>query len=78
MGLGEQLDPKGEYMFIGSDNNSPCAFNSGVVGGLPPGSYCWNHSGFDGISTAKVGLNYLFGWRLAVCSVLGALKAPPN
>jgi len=55
---------KGEYMFIGSDSNSPCAFNPGnpgVVGGLPAGNYCWNHSGLDGINTAKIGLNYRFG-----------------
>ena len=65
--LGNNWTLKGEYMFIGSDNNSPCAFNPGVVGGLPPGNYCWNHSGFDGISTFKVGLNYLFGggWPFA-------------
>ena len=56
---------KGEYMFIGSDTNSPCAFNPGVAGGIvPAGNYCWNHSGFDGISTAKIGLNYLFGGGL--------------
>jgi outer membrane immunogenic protein len=52
---------KAEYMFIGSDNNSPCAFNPGVVGGVQPGNYCWNQSGFNGINTFKVGLNYLFG-----------------
>jgi outer membrane immunogenic protein len=40
---------KGEYMFIGSDDISTCA-----------GTFCWNHS-VDGISTAKIGLNYLFG-----------------
>jgi outer membrane immunogenic protein len=50
---------KGEYMYIGTDNGSPCGF---VLGGpvIPAGNYCWNHSGPDGISTAKVGLNYRF------------------
>ena len=65
--LGNSWTLKGEYMFIGSDNTSPCAFNPGVGGGLPPGNYCWNHTGFDGINTFKVGLNYLFGggWPFA-------------
>jgi len=50
---------KGEYMFIGTDNSSPCGF---VLGGpvIPAKNYCWNHSGPDGISTAKIGLNYRF------------------
>jgi outer membrane immunogenic protein len=50
---------KGEYMFIGTDNNSPCGFVGS--GPIPAGNYCWNHSGLDGISTAKFGLNYRFG-----------------
>lgn len=61
--FGNNWTLKAEYMFIGLDNNSPCAFNPGVS--VPPG--CWNQSGFDGISTFKVGLNYLFGggWPFA-------------
>ena len=51
---------KAEYMFIGTDNNLACGYNSGAAG-LPPGNYCWTHSGLDGFSTAKIGLNYLFG-----------------
>jgi outer membrane immunogenic protein len=52
---------KAEYMFIGTDNNLSCAFNPGDGGLIPAGTYCWKHSGLDGINTAKIGLNYLFG-----------------
>jgi outer membrane immunogenic protein len=52
---------KGEYMFIGLDNEfqtSGLAIkgSGGVVGGGP---FVFNHR-FDGINTAKVGLNYRF------------------
>jgi outer membrane immunogenic protein len=51
---------KGEYMFIGSNTNSVCgvATAASVPG---PGTFCWNHSGLNGFSTAKIGVNYLFG-----------------
>jgi outer membrane immunogenic protein len=51
---------KGEYMYIGSGSTSACGV---AVIGAPagPGTYCWDHNGDDGISTAKIGINYLFG-----------------
>lgn len=45
---------KGEYMYIGSENTSACGAGVG-------GTYCWDISGHDGVSTAKIGINYLFG-----------------
>ncbi len=51
---------KAEYMFIGVDNNSACGFDAAGVGAGGPGTYCWNHE-FDGVHTAKIGLNYRFG-----------------
>jgi outer membrane immunogenic protein len=43
---------KAEYMFIGLDNYNACgAFGT---------TFCWNHD-FEGIHTAKIGLNYRFG-----------------
>ena len=51
---------KAEYMFIGLDNNSACGFDAAGVGAGGPGTYCWNHE-FDGVHTAKIGLNYRFG-----------------
>lgn len=51
---------KGEYMFIGSDSASACGV-AGIGAPAGPGTYCWDHSGLDGISTAKIGINYLFG-----------------
>ena len=56
---------KGEYMFIGLDNDSACGLgtNNALV---PARSFCWNHSGLNGVSTAKIGLNYLFGGGVPV------------
>jgi outer membrane immunogenic protein len=50
---------KAEYMFIGS-NDSTCAYNSGYGASLAAETYCWEYDGAGGISTAKIGLNYLF------------------
>jgi outer membrane immunogenic protein len=51
---------KAEYMFIGVENDSPCVIVSS--GGIAPGTYCPGVH-VNGISTGKVGLNYLFtGW----------------
>ncbi|MDQ8730001.1 outer membrane beta-barrel protein [Bradyrhizobium sp. LHD-71] len=52
---------KGEYMFIGLDESlgscgTATLASGAVVGGGP---FCFNHS-FDGIHTAKIGLNYRF------------------
>jgi outer membrane immunogenic protein len=44
---------RGEYTFISLENHPTC----GVVAAIP---YCWNHDGLDGVSTAKIGFNYLF------------------
>jgi outer membrane immunogenic protein len=54
---------KGEYMFIGRrDTLTTCgsAFTAAgaIVGGGP---FCFNHE-FTGIHTAKIGLNYRFGY----------------
>lgn len=51
---------KGEYMFIGSDIASACGV-AGIGAPAGPGTYCWGHNGLDGVGTAKVGINYLFG-----------------
>jgi outer membrane immunogenic protein len=57
---------KGEYMFIGLDETlASCGTatlaSGAVVGGGP---FCFGHS-FEGIHTAKLGVNYRFGsfWR---------------
>jgi outer membrane immunogenic protein len=57
---------KGEYMFIGLDESlgscgTATLASGAVVGGGP---FCFSHA-FDGIHTAKVGLNYRFDsfWR---------------
>jgi hypothetical protein len=48
-------------MFIGVENDSPCVVVS-AGGGSVPGTYCPGVQ-VNGISTGKVGLNYLFnGW----------------
>jgi len=55
---------KGEYMFIGLNNGSgfqtcgPVTTPSGAI--LAGGPFCFDHR-FDGIHTAKIGLNYRFG-----------------
>jgi outer membrane immunogenic protein len=53
---------KGEYMFIGLDDSltscGTATLATGVVVGGGP--FCHNHA-FDGIHTAKVGINYRFG-----------------
>jgi outer membrane immunogenic protein len=55
---------KGEYMFIGLNDGSglrtcgPVTTPSGAI--LAGGPFCFDHR-FDGIHTAKVGLNYRFG-----------------
>jgi outer membrane immunogenic protein len=52
---------KAEYMFIGVKNDSPCVIVLGD-GSIAPGTYCTGLH-VNGISTGKVGLNYLFnGW----------------
>jgi outer membrane immunogenic protein len=48
---------KAEYLFIGLDET---VRNCGVGGGAAAGIFCWDTS-FDGVHTAKVGLNYRFG-----------------
>ena len=55
---------KGEYMFIGLNDRSgfqacgPVTTPSGAI--LAGGPFCLDHR-FDGIHTAKIGLNYRFG-----------------
>ena len=51
---------KAEYMFLGSNTNSVCGVATAASVPGVPGSYCWNHSGLSGFSTAKIGVNYLF------------------
>lgn len=52
---------KAEYMFIDVKNNSPCIIVA-ADGSIVPGSYCTGVH-VNGISTGKIGLNYLFnGW----------------
>lgn len=52
---------KAEYMYIDTrDSINAC----GAAGGALAGStYCWSHE-LPGLHTAKVGLNYRFGWGL--------------
>jgi len=55
---------KGEYMFIGLDNNfqtcgSAITPPTAAVPVVPGGPFCFNHH-FDGINTFKIGLNYRF------------------
>jgi outer membrane immunogenic protein len=55
---------KGEYMFIGLNDGSgfqtcgPVTTPAGTI--LAGGPFCFDHR-FDGIHTAKIGLNYRFG-----------------
>jgi outer membrane immunogenic protein len=52
---------KAEYMFIDVKNDSPCVIVASN-GSNAPGSYCTGVY-VNGISTGKIGLNYLFnGW----------------
>ena len=52
---------KAEYMFIDVKNDSPCVIVA-ADGSIVPGSYCTGVH-VNGISTGKIGLNYLFnGW----------------
>jgi len=57
---------KGEYMFIGLDDTfttcAPATLASGAV--VSGGPFCFGHD-FNGIHTAKIGVNYRFGqfWR---------------
>jgi outer membrane immunogenic protein len=52
---------KAEYMFIGlHDTTTSCGVATVASGAVVPGGpFCFNHR-FDGINTAKVGLNYRF------------------
>ena len=62
----ENWSLKGEYMFIGLDDNFTTCGTATLASGavVPGGNFCFNHA-FDGIHTAKIGLNYRFGsfWR---------------
>lgn len=51
---------KAEYLFIGLDNQTATGFDAAGVGAQGVGSYGWTHE-FDGVHTAKIGLNYRFG-----------------
>ena len=51
---------KAEYMFIGLDNEMACGSTAGIPSLVAPGQYCFTHQ-LDGIHTAKIGVNYLFG-----------------
>ena len=57
---------KGEYMFIGLDDSLTTCGSATVASGATVGGgpFCFTHA-FDGIHTAKVGINYRFGsfWR---------------
>lgn len=48
---------KAEYMYIGlEDTRTVCGLSTGIVN-----NYCFDHE-FNGVHTAKVGLNYKFGY----------------
>jgi len=50
---------KGEYLFLGLDNGVAACGPGGGRLFLPNLTFCSNHS-FNGIHTAKVGVNYKF------------------
>ena len=57
---------KAEYMFIGLDDTRTSCGVATVASGaaVPGGPVCFDRH-FDGINTAKVGLNYKFSWKMS-------------
>ncbi|MDC7789558.1 porin family protein [Rhodoplanes sp. TEM] len=49
---------KAEYMYIGLNGSETSCGVATVT--APVGTFCWDHD-YDGIHTAKIGLNYRFG-----------------
>ena len=62
--IAQNWSVKGEYMFVGLNDSDgfqtcgPVTTPSGAI--LAGGPFCFDHR-FDGIHTAKIGLNYRFG-----------------